>query len=244
MSNGDAVGTFVVVLGDPGGTNVFRCRVESMGVDCLDVAGSGGIYSNRINEQAGGKDLIIRGYMGIGLRVERALSPTTETSQNWGFEQMHILASNNAPGTVKGVALSNNGDACRFVRDVTVTREGGPNGIPAGSIGFLLDGATGSFNDINVESHTTGFEIAQNFSSYALQLNNVSSGGAPGSMTDLIHIGGNFDYAGLSISGLRNPGNVATNTIHNQDGSHPLTSTSTVIGQYNVGRSYTITTDA
>ena len=242
MSNGDAVGAFVIVQGDPGGSNVFRTRVESLGIDCSTTAGSGGVYSNRINEQSGGKDLIIRNYMGIGLRVERALSPTSGTSQNWGFEQMHIIGSASAPSSVKSIALSNNGDACRFIRDVTVTFAG--SSAVAGSTAFLLDGCTGSFSDINIEGHAVGFEIAKNVASFALQLNNVSAGGGAGTMTDLVHIGGSLDYAGLSIQGMRNPGNAATNTIHNQDGSHLLTSTNTVVGYYTVGRTYTITTDA
>ena len=73
----------LVRLGDLTGDIGEACRIENLTVDCNNVSGSTGIYSERINEQSGVYRCLVQGFGAYGVRINQPAVLAGGTPQNW-----------------------------------------------------------------------------------------------------------------------------------------------------------------
>jgi hypothetical protein len=209
-----------------GGANIaFGTRLEDMQLDCSDIAGTTGVYSNRINEQAGLQRVLVKNFQAYGVQIQNS---GANQAQNFVLTDLELYASASAPGTVVGLGITLNGAACYGADRITFAVSG--SGQISGATAVMLDGVGGLFSRLHVEGATTGVLVGSLQATAGLAVSGVT-GRTTAGMTDLVKLSNNFGSQNVALFALQKNG--ATNAVTDQLTGN--TSTASQVGFYVIG---------
>lgn len=154
------------------GSNIaFSTRVVDAVIDAANIPGSIAVYSERINEQSGLYNVLIRRAMSKGIYIDGSIVPT---AQNWGIEDIEVIMSENADVGCIGIDVYGGGTPFRGLRGITVTNRG-PNYI-TDMIGIRLNSVnSGAIRDVHVEYLDTGILLGDTHPVSAITVQNVQA---------------------------------------------------------------------
>ena len=132
--------TYMVRLGEGSGI-VFNCRVRNINFGCEDITGSGGVYSNEIQEQCCVENCDFNDYTDWAIFFDDGASMV-------GCE--HIACSPSADGSNGGIKFVSV-EGTSYIRDCTVAMTAGTHGD-----GIYVDGGDTHCKNIHIERHTDG----------------------------------------------------------------------------------------
>jgi len=192
-STGFPTSTAVVRLGEGAGI-VFNCRLVNIRVDCNNIVGSTGVYSNEIQEQSGCFNFDVGGYRAYGINFE---SSGTAASQ-CGVEQITLYASTSGhTGGIRFAGVAGQG----YIKHVTAA----PSGAAMGTDAILVDGGDVYCEHIHMERHTDGIHYTDGSSG---SVKHVYGHVAAGSVVNLIHLGDNCNVTLEDINAAGSDGNI------------------------------------
>ncbi len=144
--------TPVVTLGRVSDGIVFDCGIEDLSIDCAQVAGSIGVYSNLANEGCGLQRTIVKHYKDTGVFYDA----NCEHFQNTDLEVIATNQTNNyGIKLVGGAGWPGNGVHQVTFERLTVVGNGVGNSLGA----VYLENASVFMSDVHLESCTDGFVI-------------------------------------------------------------------------------------
>jgi hypothetical protein len=150
--------TRLIQLGTPGAL-AFGCRLENLYVDCNDVAGSTGVYSETINEQSGVFDVLIRRFKKYGWHLSDAGGGGIQPDNFSGRGIEFTISSTPDAGAI--ALYCNNSTSITRIRelhDITVNALGA---VQVNAVGIKLTGCAGAeLSGIHVEKVVTGLETS------------------------------------------------------------------------------------
>lgn len=157
----------LVQLGALGSIGV-GCRIRGVAVDCNNVSGSTGIYSEGINENSGAYECMVRNYGSFGVQIKQ----TSTLPQNFSIDDVEIFSGT---GTGAGaIALSLLGTATmpfREVSRITVFATGSTQLTTA----IKLDATSGGLvKDCHIENAVNGILVGSLVGCFGTSFINIS----------------------------------------------------------------------
>lgn len=223
--------TAMIRMGTGVGEYDSGIRVEDLGINCENVTGCMGIYSNSINENCGVYRVAITLNQGHGILVDMAGGPNSagDFSIN-DIEIFPIATSTSVHGIYLRGLSTYNGSGIKLISNITVngigaTRAG--DGVRAENISL------GTFVGLHSERMTSAFHcsVTGNLSTAGLSVDNVA-GGATGNGPSVVVLD-----AGCADIDLRNVqrGYLSDfkNTIQDNASSPPVTLTGVLHNAFN-----------
>jgi len=148
--------TELIRLGDLSGNIGVGCRIRGVAVDCNNIAGSTGIYSERINENSGVYECMVRNYGAYGIRINQPASGGVP--QNWSIDDVEIFSGTATGATAIGLAVTATSlsDPFREISRVTIFASGSTQLTTA----MKIDGASGGLvREIHIENAVNGILV-------------------------------------------------------------------------------------
>lgn len=205
------VGTYLFILGQPHGTpfEAFSTRLENFQISCGTgssgstwIPGCCGVYSNRIQEHGGLRDMLITQICRKGVKVDASVGASL-TAQNWQMQGVRLgVGKTFCEATCVGMHIYGNNAPVRGVSDMTLSSEGGLQAT-AGTIGLLIQASQGSFSDFQIEYVTDAIvldyaptkkngpvTIRNQMGANTNQVRITTGGVAPVALYDISRVGG------------------------------------------------------
>src|SRR5262249_21234610 len=134
----------------------FACRLENLTVDCNNVTGSTGVYSNSLNEQCGVYRCLIKNYASFGIRLDQPLGGGN--NQNYWIDDVEIYSGSGTGAGAIGLAITNTSltQPIRGIKRVTINA----TGFVQQTVAMKLDGmVVGRISDVHIENAVTGILV-------------------------------------------------------------------------------------
>lgn len=203
-----ALGTFptgkpVLQLG-PSGTTGVGCQVRDGAIDCNNISGSIGIYSEGVQENSGVFGCMIRNYGAFGIQFKQQVAAQP---QNFSIESVEIFSGSGTGAGAVGLAITATTLSIPFqsIRRVTIFATGNTQLTNA----MLIDGGSGGdVREIHIENAVNGILIGSVLACFGTAFESVT--GNP-NVTNLVHISNATTSQNLFFSGIVGQG--ATNAI-------------------------------
>lgn len=196
------VNTAVVQLGDSLVSRAFATRVENLTIDCNNITGSIGIYSDAANEQSGARRVLIVGALDAGIRTSSA----TALLANYILEDIEINISTGSSAAILGLDLVGGANANDgTIRNLTANFFGSTKVTTAVSAKRFV----GIIDHLHIENATTGLLIVGT----ALGGGNACYRNITGNtdVTTLVKISSAFPQNGIVLQNIEPFG--STNTL-------------------------------
>jgi hypothetical protein len=230
-------GTELIRLGDLSGNIGVGCCVRNLAVDCFNVGTSTGLYSERINENSGVFNCMVRNYGNFGVRINQPGAGATP--QNWSIDDVEIFSGTATGAAAIGLAvtMSTLSVMMRKISKVTVFATGSTQLTDA----IKLDGLVGGhIEDIHVENAVNGIHVGAVLNCPGLIIQGFAG---QGNVTTCVRLDAN---AGDSIMVAGVVPNGATNAIVDVPNAITVATFQTglyVSGTGGAGSSVVLTTD-
>jgi len=234
-----ALGTFptntpLVRLG-PLGVLGVGSRFRGGAVDCNNITGSTGIYSEGIQENSGIYESMIRNYGAFGARIN--YSGSGGQPQNWSIDDLEVFSGTGTGSGAIGVAVNTASVSMPFrsIRRVTIFATGSTQLANAMQI---QGGSAGLVEEIHIENAVNGIDI---LGCFATTFESIT--GNP-NVTNLVVIDSTSASQNLTLIGINGQG--ATNTIVDQETGFTLTNEQAIyaVGNGSTNQRTVVSTDA
>lgn len=198
------INTALVRLGDGTGI-VHGTRLDNLRVDCQDIAGSIGVFTNEAQENSGVFGCVVAGYRDIGIDV------ASGANHAW-FRDLEIFPSDSF-ATAAGMRFKDV-SGVNYVQGVSIV---GIAAAPTSTDGIVIDGSFVILIAIHVERHTDGvhFVTGTSTSGMLLGLDGHSS------LTNCVHL--DSTVTGVNVFNVTQGG--ATVTLLDDAASESITGT-------------------
>lgn len=198
--------TEAIRLGDLSGNIGVDCRVSDMHLDCNNVTGSIGIYSERINESSGVARVSINNFMSRGVQIKQPASGGIP--QHYSLDELEIATSASTPAAAIAIDLANTSLSTPFRRisRITISNAGGIGTVL--TTAMKIDGASGRIEQVHIEDMTTGILIGSVLACFGLTVADVDG---LGGVTNLVSIANNGGQRSIFLYDINPAG--ATNSI-------------------------------
>jgi hypothetical protein len=233
----------VVVLGDTpnyGGAFDHGSRLQDVVVECANIPGSTGIYSNSINELSGAGRIAPNNCVYRGIKIEQTAANSVQSAggspQNWDLQDLDITMSANSTIAQDSVGFEIAGTSSTIFADtsaerITVTANGAAT-QKMQSCMRLINTAAASFVRVHFEQCVDGIELngqpnaGTSTPGAATLTPGVDLLGVSGNstVTNVVHIrnvasGRNISIHGATLNGATNLvlDDINTNTVTAQD---------------------------
>jgi Pectate lyase superfamily protein len=163
-------GTELVRIGDMSGQIGVASRIENLSVDCANVNGSIGIYTERANEQCGAFRCLIRNFRQYGIWINQPGSGAPP--QHWTLDELEIFTGPKTPASAIGIAVTMRSYAMpiRQISRVTVFA----SSYTPLTTAVKLDGiSAGRVSDIHVEGAVTGLLVGSDRNCWGTAFYNI-----------------------------------------------------------------------
>lgn len=224
-------GRELIRLGDLSGNIGVGCRVMDLRLDCNNIAGTTGVYSERINENSGIYRCSISNYASRGIQI--AQPGSGGTPQHFTIDDVEIYSGSGTGASAIGldVAMTSLGTVFREIRSITVFATGFTQLTKA----IKIDGANGALQGIHVENAVDGVLIGSVLGCFGLSVRDVDG---MTNVTNLVHLSN--AHGSRSIVFMDLSPNGATNSLVDDRFSNTIT---TDIGLYVVGSNWCLASD-
>lgn len=224
-----ALGTFptstqLVQLGPIGSIGV-GCRLRSVAVNCNNIAGSIGIYSEGINENSGIFEAMVQNYVSRAVQIKQPASGPQP--QHFSISDLEIYSGSGTVASAIGVDIAMTTQITNFreIRAVTVFASLNTQLTTA----IKIDGVQGGvLQSIHVENAVDGILIGSVAGCFGLSIRDVDG---LSNVTNLVHISATNTSRSIAITDVTPAG--STNALVDGQFSNTIT---TDVGMYVIGR--------
>ena len=145
------------------------CRIMDGLIDCNNISGSIGIYSERINENSGIYRMAIINYGSRAIQIKQPASGGQ--AQHFTIDDVEIYSGTGTGAAAIGldIAMTSLGTIFREIRSVTVFATGSTQLTTA----IKIDGANGALQSIHVENCVNGILIGSVLGCFGLSVRDV-----------------------------------------------------------------------
>jgi hypothetical protein len=218
------INTELVRLGDLSGNAGTGCRITDVKVDCNNISGSIGVYSERIGENSGIYRCTVTNYGSRGIQMKQPASGTLPL--HYTIDDVLITSGSGTGAGAIGldIAMTSLVTVMRQVRSVTVNA----TGFTQLTTAIKVDGASGAMQGIHIENAVTGILIGSVLACNGLSVCDVDGAAT---VTNLVLVSSSTTSRAIFLADLR-PAS-ATNALVDQQFSNTIT---VDIGSYVIGR--------
>lgn len=223
------INTEMIRLGDLSGSIGVDTWVSDMHIDCNNIAGSIGVYSERINENSGAKRMSINNFMSRGVQIKQPASGGTP--QHYTLDELEFGTSASTPAAAIALDIANTSLTTPFRRISRISI----GGTTALTTAMKIDGCSGRIEQVHIEHMTTGILVGSVLACFGLTIADVDG---LNNVTNLVSISNTGGQRSIMLYDISPAG--ATNAI--VDNINTVTVT-TDIGCYVIGNQAVIASD-
>jgi len=195
-----------IKMGDPNNLSgfCFHTRVEHLYINCNDVTGSSGIFTDAIQEQSGVFNVLIKAPQAYGFRSTKTTGPG---AQNYRIADLEVIGSASTPsGMIPLLINGTNMGSPYSIENISLVALVGHQVTTS----FQVDGCAPAIWKVHTEQNTDGILVGSIAACTGINLNRIDAG--PNN-TNVVHISNGSATTAYTLASIYRIGLGTTNTL-------------------------------